>query len=198
MTKQGLESFMRVVLAFAGIAIAISFFIQEINKVKEIKLPPRWWSSDSLIITVVPFQKGDSLVPFQQGDSVSLTVKYHPLILLDSLRKQNTRIDSLLRELKKQQFLEKNQPKGSGFFFRHVQLEEEQSATRKLVNLQPSREVGPFRQYILPAIYTVLAVILLASSTVSLATRETSRKETATEMTKTLMSFFIGAATGKF
>jgi hypothetical protein len=53
------------------------------------------------------------------------------------------------------------------------------------------------RDYIIPAIYVALGTILISIALVTLATRDTSRKETAMEITKTLMTFFIGAATGQ-
>jgi hypothetical protein len=63
----------------------------------------------------------------------------------------------------------------------------------------PSEPSGKtlFERYVRPSIYLLLGFLLLVSSLVTLATKDASRRETALDFTKTLMSFFIGAATGQ-
>jgi hypothetical protein len=53
------------------------------------------------------------------------------------------------------------------------------------------------KEYIIPAIYMLLAVILVLGALVSLLSKVPTRKDPAVEITKTLMTFFIGAATGQ-
>jgi hypothetical protein len=52
------------------------------------------------------------------------------------------------------------------------------------------------REYIMPGIYIILAVLMLVSGLVTLTTGEKPRRDAAMDYTKTLITFFIGVATG--
>jgi hypothetical protein len=112
------------------------------------------------------------------------------LILQERLEERLRRLEERLEKLERRQ--------GGAFLF-IVPVQGRPNVTPE----KPGEEIlkKPFspvlREYILPAIYSLLGLILLASAVVALSTKDAARKDTAAEMTKTLMSFFIGAATGQ-
>lgn len=64
-------------------------------------------------------------------------------------------------------------------------------------NAEASKRNVVLRDYIVPSIYVTLGVLLVISALVTLGARDPGRKDAAMEITKTLMTFFIGAATGQ-
>jgi allophanate hydrolase subunit 1 len=146
----------------------------------------------------------------QQFDNIQKTnqildIQTKQTQLVVELQKQvgelEKRIDELQNRLKE---IEKRSPNKKNIQFRLIE-----NNTPTLVPPQPQpqlpsdakksdvRKSEVVREYIVPAIYVVLAVILMASALVTLATSDRNRKDTALEITKTLMTFFIGAATGQ-
>ena len=125
------------------------------------------------------------------------------LIRSKELEKQSKELEKQIWELKKEiEEIKKKSGKTSAqnTAFVLITNKKEPSIENKVqdqITQSPKRDEPIFKKYILPAIYGLLGLILLSSSLVTLSTKDNAKKETSLELTKTLMTFFIGAATGQ-
>jgi hypothetical protein len=108
---------------------------------------------------------------------------------IDQLKSQNRELEERIKEL------ETRFPRKSNIQFRTAQ-KESNALEPKIVTSGPLQSNIIIREYIVPGIYIILSVLLLISAIVTLITGDQPRRDAAMEFTKTLITFFIGAATG--
>ena len=150
------------------------------------------------IVQFYEIRLGRSGFDFSSGSSESSNL-YNKLI--DSQQQQIRLLEEQIRELQDQIKQLKNTPNRTQFYpeqrFLKIIPVQLSAATQGASKEPLSRNLPVFKEYILPCIYALLGIILFCSAIFSISTKDKPRRDVAVEITKTLITFFIGAATGQ-